>query len=96
VSEQVIEIAVLIVNMGLIAAALWLNRWVSGSVFSRIPRYLIVLGAAMIVHSGSELWLQDADLIYYVTALIASLAYLMVVYGVFVALRTMSRREVAR
>jgi hypothetical protein len=88
---EMIEITVLILNIGLIAAALWLNRWVSGSVFSKIPKYLIVLGASMMVHSASEIWaLGRVDvLVYYVTALIASLAYLMVVYGVFVALGRM-------
>jgi hypothetical protein len=79
-------------NLGLIGAAVWLNQVVSGSVFAAIPKYLGLLGVALMLHSGTHLFLSGRlqTLIYDLTALIGSIVYLLVVYGVFVTLKNIS------
>jgi hypothetical protein len=89
-----LEIIIFVLNIGLIAAAIWLNRVVSGSVFAAIPKYLIVLGVALVLHAATHLVLSGPlqALIYDLTALVGSVVYLLVVYGVFAALKNISAR----
>lgn len=84
-----LEILVLLLNVGLVVAAVWLARILAGSVFANIPRTLIVMAVALTVHSAVDLFVHGpyTFFLYGLTALIAAVAFLFVVYDVYVALK---------
>lgn len=87
-----LELLILALDFGLAAASLRLARALSGSVFANIPRYMLVLASALIIHSLSDILLSGgyATLAYGLTALIASASYLLLIYGVYSALKKIS------
>lgn len=88
-----LEFLVLFLNICLAAAALGVTRIFSGSVFSAIPKYMLVLAVSLILHSAVDLFLAGPyrSFIYGLTALIASLSYLVLVYGIYAVLKKISK-----
>ena len=90
--KLILESSVFIINIGLIIAALRLGQVVSGSVFANIPKYIVVMASALTIHSGVDLFLggRYQFFLYGLTALIVSLSYLAVMYGIYVVLKRIS------
>ena len=91
--ELFLELLVLFLNICLAAVVLVLSKLFSGSVFAVIPKYMLVLAASLLLHSGVDLLLAGPyeDFIYGLTAFIASLSYLILVYGVYAVLNEISK-----
>ena len=92
--ELALNVLVVLLDICLGMAALMLVIIFSGSVFSSMSRYMLILALSLTVHALSELFLpgRPAFLVYGITASIASLSYLLVVYGIFIVLKNISER----
>ncbi len=92
--ELFLELLVLVLNICLAATAMVVLPIFNGSVFASIPKYILVLAAALVLHSGADLFLTGPyeSFLYGLTALIASLSYLALVYGVYEVLREISNK----
>ena len=91
--KQLLEAVALFLDFGVLGAAVMLAPVVSGSVFAAIPKYITVLALSLIVHSaiGAFLTGRYAFFVYGLSALIVSICYLLLVYGVFSVLRNISK-----
>lgn len=87
--ELTLEVLVLFLNLGLAMAAIGLFRILTGSVFSNLPKYVLILALSLIVHASSDIFLsgQFGFLVYGSTAAIASLSFLLLAYDIFVILK---------
>ncbi len=92
--ELALSVALVLVNISLAVATLRLIMIFSGSAFSDVAIYMLVLALSLIVHVVSEIFLSGrlGFFIFGVTATMASLSYLLVVYGVFIVLKNISER----
>ena len=90
--ELALEVLVLLLNVGLAVAALVLLPMLSGSVFASLPRYMLILAASLIAHASTEIFLSGTYefFIYGLTASIATLSYLLLVYGLYGVLKNIS------
>lgn len=91
--KEAFEILLFFTNILLIFAAVWLAGIVNGSIFHSIPRFLGVMAVALTVHSGVDLFITGRyeSLIYGLTALIVTFAYLALNYGIYLTLRQILR-----
>ena len=91
--KLLLEFLVFVLNISLAAATLVFWRLFSGSVFAAIPKYMLVLAVSLMLHSAVDLFLVGpfGSFIYGLTALIASLSYLLLVYGVYAVLEKISK-----
>lgn len=89
----IFELLVLFLNICLAATALTLARIFSGSVFAAIPKYMMILAVSLALHSMADLSLTGplGSSVYGLTALIASLSYLLLVYGTYAVLTKISK-----
>lgn len=87
-----VEFLVLFLSLSLAAATAALSRLFSGSVFAAIPKYMLVLAITLVLHSAADLFLTGpwGSFFYGLTAFVASLCYLLLVYGVYAVLRKIS------
>ena len=87
-----LEVLVLLLDVGLAIAALVLVPILAGSVFAIIPRYMLIMALSLIVHALTEIFLSGPYefFIYGLTASIATLSYLLLVYGLFGVLKNIS------
>ncbi len=93
--ELALEALVLFLNVGLAIAALVLLPMLSGSVFASIPRYMLVLAVGLIAHVSTEIFLSGPYefFIFGLTASIATLSYLLLIYGLFGVLKNISENR---
>ena len=96
--KLLLEFIVLFLNICLAAATIVLSRLFSGSIFAAIPKYMLVLAVSLVLHSAVDLFLAGpyGSFVYGLTALIASLSYLLLVYGVYAVLEKISKGGSAR
>lgn len=89
----VAEFLVFILNICLAGAALALSRIFSGSAFATIPKYMLILAGILILHSSADLFLTGAyeSLVYGLSALMASISYVLLVYGTYAVLIKISK-----
>lgn len=87
-----LDLLVFFLSICLAVATLVLWRIFSGSVFAAIPKYMLILAASLILHSSVDLLPAGPleSFVYGLTALIASLSYLLLVYGVYAVLKKIS------
>ena len=92
--ELALSVTLVLVNISLAMAALRLIIIFSGSAFSDVAQYMLVLALSLIVHTVSEIFFSGrlGFFIFGVTATMVSLSYLLVVYGVFIVLKNISER----
>jgi len=93
--ELTLEALVLLLDVGLGIAALVLVIFFLGSAFSSVPRYMLLLAFSLTVHAITHIVVPGkfGFFLYGFTAVVASLSYLLLVYGVFVTLKNISERE---
>ena len=92
--ELALNTLVLLLDICLAMAALMLVIIFSGSTFFSMSRYLLILALSLTAHALSEIFLsgQLGFFVYGITASVASLSYLLVVYGIFIVLKNISER----
>lgn len=89
----VAELLVFLLNICLAGAALALSRIFSGSVFATIPKYLLILAGSLVLHSSADLFLTGSSefFVYGFSALLASISYVLLVYGTYAVLIKISK-----
>ena len=92
--ELALNVLVLVLDICVVMAALMLVIVFSDSTFSNVPRYLLILALSLTAHALSEIFLPGrlGFFVYGITASLSSLSYLLVVYGIFIVLKNISKR----
>lgn len=90
-----IEVFTLLLNICMGAFCVALVRVFRDSIFADIAKFLFILAVSLMAHSAIDVFITGPDtfFIYGISALVASICYLLLVYAVFAALQNMIKSE---